>query len=75
MGGIFDECTRKVAEAWWYYTVQLADGSIKHGMCPDDYPFSPWIMQRKVDLIGADCLDIDSPEGVLLILAHNGGAR
>jgi 2-polyprenyl-3-methyl-5-hydroxy-6-metoxy-1,4-benzoquinol methylase len=65
----------EIRAAWWYYTVQVEDGSIIKGMYPDGYPFPPRIMQRKVDLRGMDCLDIGSAEGLLPILAKKSGAR
>jgi 2-polyprenyl-3-methyl-5-hydroxy-6-metoxy-1,4-benzoquinol methylase len=64
----------QMKSAWWYYTVQLEDESIKKGMYADNYPFPPRMMQRKVNFTQTDCLDIGSAEGLLPILASKGGA-
>ncbi len=65
----------RVKSAWWYYTVQVEDGSIVKGMYPDNYSYPPRMMQRCVDLKDMDCLDVGSAEGLLPILAKKSGAR
>src|SRR4029077_364899 len=65
----------RMKSLWWYYTVQLHDGSMVQGIYPDHLAFLPRLMQKKLDLSGMDCLDIGSAEGILPILAKKGGAR
>ncbi len=64
----------EIRNVWWYYTVQLEDGSVLKGMYPDNYAFPPRMMQRRLDLRGMDCLDIGCAEGLLPILAKKSGA-
>jgi len=65
----------RIKSAWWYYTVQVEDGSIVKGMYPDNYAYPPRMMQRRADLKNMDCLDVGSAEGLLPILAKKSGAR
>lgn len=67
--------TEEIRKAWWYYTVEAGDGSIIQGVYPDEHLFPPRMMQRRVDLRGARCLDVCSAEGILPVLAKKGGAE
>ena len=69
------DLTEKLKSEWWYYTVELQDGTVMKGIYPDAYPHLPRIMQRRAGVRGADCLDIGSAEGLLPILAKKAGAK
>jgi SAM-dependent methyltransferase len=62
------------ADRWWYYTVELAPGVVAQGQYEDDLPMLPRIMLRRVEVRGADCLDLGSMEGLVPVLLRRGGA-
>ena len=65
----------QAAEAWWYYTVELAPGVVAQGTYPADFPYMPRMLMRQADLRGADCLDLGSMEGVIPVLMQRKGAK
>lgn len=69
------EALAALAEAWWYYTVELAPGLVAKGVFPDTLPLLPRILMRRADLRGADCLDIGTMEGLMPVLMRRAGAR
>jgi 2-polyprenyl-3-methyl-5-hydroxy-6-metoxy-1,4-benzoquinol methylase len=62
------------ADRWWYYTVELAPGIVAQGQYEDHEPMLPRIMLRRVDVRGADCLDLGTMEGLFPVLLRRGGA-
>jgi 2-polyprenyl-3-methyl-5-hydroxy-6-metoxy-1,4-benzoquinol methylase len=63
-----------LADTWWYYSVELAPGVITKGQYAADLPMVPRQLMRRVDLGGADCLDLGSVEGLMPTLMRRGGA-
>lgn len=59
----------------WYYTVELSPGVMTKGLYESDFPMLPRMMMRRVNLTGADCLDLGSMEALIPVLMRRGGAK
>lgn len=64
----------QVANAWWYYSVELQPGFVTKGICPPRLPMLPRMIQRGVDLKGMECLDVGTMEGLMPTMMRRGGA-
>ena len=62
------------ANRWWYYSVELANGTITHGQYESDLPFLRRMMLRRCDLGGAACLDLGTMEAMIPVLLCRSGA-
>lgn len=63
-----------LADKWWYYSVELAEGIITKGQYQAELPMVPRLLTRQVNLTGMDCLDLGSVEGLMPALMVRGGA-
>jgi SAM-dependent methyltransferase len=64
-----------LADAWWYYSVELVPGVITKGQYAPDLPMLPRLMLRRCAVNGMSCLDIGSMEGLVPVLLKRRGAR
>ena len=62
-----------LAQAWWYYTVELAPGLFSKGQA-DEMPLLARMALREIDIKGALCLDMGTMEGLMPVLMVKGGA-
>ena len=66
----------QLRERWWYYTIELAPGTVARGIYPDNLPMLPRLAVRDCEVAGRDCLDIGCMEGLIPTLwSRQGAAR